>query len=158
MSEREAIGAVATCGCVAGAWAAARRRDMRPRALTAIVACCVLAAAFSARPFTWPSAPRPAAAQTPTESTIGAKCTVSGGATPTGSAIISQAMVPAITGSSLPLSLPASVEATGQINPGGTVHYRTTLTADTRTSRARRNSPSPGMRSTVERPHRARSI
>lgn len=48
-------------------------------------------------------------------------CTSSGQQVPSGSGLISTPMLPQITGSSLPVAVPVTLDTTAQINPGGTV-------------------------------------
>jgi len=71
------------------------------------------------------------AGSTPAAATsLGSTCATSGPQTQTGSNLISGPMLPQITGTSLPISTPADVTATSQINPHGIVTTTASLHLD----------------------------
>ncbi len=66
----------------------------------------------------------------PAATSLGSTCATSGPQTQTGSNLISGPMLPQITGASLPISTPAEVTATSQINPHGIVTTTASLHLD----------------------------
>ncbi len=100
---------------------ASRRRD----AAAVIAATVLIVVALCTSASSASSASAAATATTSAET-----CAASGTQTPTGSKLISGPMLPQITSSALPMSIPTSVAATPQINPGGTISTTATFQLD----------------------------
>ena len=97
------------------------------------IATCAIAGLFAVSLLvapTYRNGSADAAAPTMTMATVGATCMVDGAATPTGSNLISGPMLPQITGSALPITLPTSVVRTAEVNPGGAVTSTVTIQLD----------------------------
>lgn len=91
----------------------------RGRILIGVVVTLVAATTLVAAPVA--SAPAVVVDQT---------CTTAGLQSPTGSPVISGAMLPQITSSSLPISVTATIDATSEVNPGGIVTTTAILELD----------------------------
>ena len=61
---------------------------------------------------------------------VGTTCATSGAAVESGSPLISRPMVPQITGSTLAVTVPITVDATTQVNPGGIASYTASVQLD----------------------------